>query len=300
MPFLLFAAKHARWCLVLGLLAGITLPGLAAAIKPWLPTLVAGLLLLSALRIGPKAAFGNLTDVRRTLTVLSIYQVALPMLLLAVFLLFGVAEVTMALAVVLLLAAPSVTGSPNFTALMGYDPAPPMRLLILGTALFPVTVLPIFWLTPGLGDPGIVVQATLRLILVILLAAGIGFTVRLLWQPNTDQIKAIDGASAITLGVVVIGLMAAVAPALTSEPLTLAKWLALACIINLGLQALAFKAMKSQGESIVAGNRNIALYLVALPATITDPLLIFIGCYQIPMYLTPMVMARFYSRQRGS
>ena len=45
---------------------------------------------------------------------------------------------------------------------------------------------------------------------------------------------------------------------------------------------------------MIAGNRNIALYLVALPAATTDPLLIFIGCYQIPMYLTPIVMHRFY------
>lgn len=294
MPLFLFAAKHARWCLVLGLLAGVTLPGLAAAIKPWLPTLVAALLLLSALRIGPKAALGNLTDIRRTATLLIIYQLALPLALLGLLLIFGFASSTMGLAIVLLLAAPSISGSPNFTALMGFDPAPPMRLLILGTAVFPITVMPVFWFTPGLGDPGIVVQATLRLILVILFAAGVGFAVRLLWQPSAEHIRAIDGASALTLGVIVVGLMAAVAPALTSEPLSLAKWLALACAVNFGLQVLAFKAMRSPGEAIVAGNRNIALYLVALPASIIDPLLIFIGCYQIPMYLTPMIMARLY------
>ncbi|MEP0563014.1 MAG: hypothetical protein ABJC64_01350, partial [Paracoccaceae bacterium] len=64
MPLFLFAARHARWCLILGLIAGLALPGLAAILKPWLPHLVAGLLFLSALRIGPKAALGNLTDLR--------------------------------------------------------------------------------------------------------------------------------------------------------------------------------------------------------------------------------------------
>jgi arsenite transporter len=34
---------------------------------------------------------------------------------------------------------------------------------------------------------------------------------------------------------------------------------------------------------------------VALPAGITDPLLLFIGCYQIPMYLTPILMKPLYT-----
>ncbi len=46
--------------------------------------------------------------------------------------------------------------------------------------------------------------------------------------------------------------------------------------------------------SIIAGNRNIALFLVALPTATTDPVLVFIGCYQIPMYLTPILLRRFY------
>ena len=296
MTFFLFAARHARWCLVLGLLAGLTLPALAAFLKPWLPALVACLLFLSALRIGPKAALGNLTNIRRTARILIVSQIALPLSVLGIFLVLGLASATMALAIILLCAGPSVTGAPNFTALMGHDPAPPMRLLILGTALFPFTVLPIFWLTPGLGDPGIVIAATGKLIAVILIAAAAGFALRMLWAPDETQIKAIDGASAITLAVVVVGLMFALAPALKADPILVAKWMALALAVNLSLQFFAFKILRVPGEAIVAGNRNIALYLVALPASITDPLLIFIGCYQVPMYLTPILMQKIYTR----
>ncbi|MEP0564670.1 MAG: hypothetical protein ABJC64_09745, partial [Paracoccaceae bacterium] len=222
--------------------------------------------------------------------------VALPLIILALFTVFGLASATMALAIILLCAGPSVTGSPNFTALMGHDPAPPMRLLILGTALFPLTVLPIFWLTPGLGDFSIVLSATLRLISVILIAAAAGFALRIAWAPDATQIRAIDGVSAITLGIIVVGLMFALAPALSTDPILVAKWMILALAVNFGLQLAAFKALRAPGEAIVAGNRNIALYLVALPTNITDPLLIFIGCYQIPMYLTPMIMARLYRK----
>lgn len=48
--------------------------------------------------------------------------------------------------------------------------------------------------------------------------------------------------------------------------------------------------------AIVAGSRNFALFLIALPASTTDPLLIFLGCYQVPMYLTVMVMRPIYAR----
>lgn len=115
----------------------------------------------------------------------------------------------------------------------------------------------------------------------------------------TDQHRgALDGASAILLGVVVIGLMSAAGPALWSQPSVFASWLAFAFVLNLGLQILSAKLMPVEdeterpGTALVAGNRNIGLFLVALPAETIDPLLIFIGVYQVPMYLTPILMKR--------
>ena len=195
-----------------------------------------------------------------------------------------------------MLSAPSVSGSPNFTALMGHDPTPPMRLLILGTALFPLTALPVLWLMPGLGNAGDVLAAAARLLLVIAVAVSAGFAARATFLPDPDHnaTRAIDGASAILLGVVVVGLMAALSPALKSEPLTVLFWLIAVLIANFGLQIAAYLLGAHPGNAIVAGNRNIALYLVALPPDVAAPLLIFIGCYQIPMYLTPFVMARVF------
>ena len=80
----------------------------------------------------------------------------------------------------------------------------------------------------------------------------------------------------------------------------LAGWLALAFALNFGMQILAHTVLADTiarvPVAIIAGNRNVALFLVALPSDITDPLLIFIGCYQLPMYLTPILLRRFYVR----
>ena len=282
-----------------GLLAGLTLPGLAADLKPWLPHLVAFLLFLSAVRIGPARALGSLGEARETLSVALVYQFALPLLALSLVFALGLSAYAMALVLILVLAAPPVTGSPNFTALMGHDPAPPMRVLILGTALFPLTVLPVLWALPGLGDASAVLTAALRLIAVIGLAVALGFAANRFVRPedSLDRLRAVDGASAITLGVVVVGLMSALGPALRTEPQTVTVWLAFAIALNFGLQVLAWRATGIAGYAIQAGNRNIALFLVALPPEVTDPILIFIGCYQIPMYLTPIVMGRLYFRK---
>lgn len=293
--------RRGRWCLILGLIAGLALPGLALTLKPWLPEMIAALLFLAALRIGPRAAVGGLTDLRRTAAVVAVYQLAGPILVLAVLLAMGVANQPWALALVLVLAAPPVTGSPNFTVLLGADPSAAMRVLLIGTAVFPLTSIPVLMLLPGVDTVADVLAAALRLLAVIGGAVGIAFGIRAWAWPlvSDDQRGALDGASAILLGVVVVGLMAAAGPALTGEPVRFALWLGFAFVVNFGAQAMATRflpatiiARDRPGTALTAGNRNIALFLVALPEATTDAILLFIGCYQIPMYLTPILMRR--------
>lgn len=59
---LTIVARHGQVAMILGLLAGFLLKDLASALKPWLPEMVAGLLFLTAFRIGAPRAFGGLKD----------------------------------------------------------------------------------------------------------------------------------------------------------------------------------------------------------------------------------------------
>lgn len=284
-----------------GLLAGLFLPGLAAALRPWLPELVGCLLFLTAFRIGPRAALGGLGDLRRTLAIALIFQAVMPLAAIAGLSAAGLLAAPLALGLVMMLSAPSVTGSPNFTILLGHDPAPALRLVILGTALLPLTVLPVFWLMPVFGSPVEVALASARLFLVIGASVTLGFGLRHLLAPElaAERQQVVDGVAAIALAVIVVGLMSALGPAMAEAPGVLALWFMAAFAANFGLQ-IACRILLGKGRadavpvSIIAGNRNIALFLVALPADVTDPLLIFIGCYQVPMYLTPILLRRFY------
>jgi ACR3 family arsenite transporter len=302
MILLRFAARHGRAILIAGLVAGIALPGLAFAMRPWIPELVAAMLFVAALRIGPRAAFGAARDFGAAVGIAGLYQVVFPLVAILIFMAFGWSGV-FATAIILMLAASPISGSPNITLMTGNDPAPALRQLVIGTALLPLTVIPVFWLTPDLGNLADVFAAAARLLALILAATGLGFALRatILRAPAPVTLVAIDGASAVLMGVVVIGLMSAVGPAIFDDPAALALALVVVFAANFGLQIAAATALRATHRrhlaaplGIVAGNRNIALFIAALPETVTDPLLLFIGCYQIPMYLTPILLGRFY------
>ena len=302
------AGRYGRLLLVAGLVAGLGLPGLAVAMRPWLPELIALLIGVAALRIGPVQALGAVRQLPQLTGVVLAYQVILPVAVVAVFWLVGLQGTAMATALILMTAAPSISGSPNLTLLVGGDPAPALRLVIIGTALLPLTVIPVFLVAGGFGGVASVLAAATRLLGVILLATTVAFLVRriLFGTPKPEAIAAMDGASAIIMAVVVVALMSAVGPALRHDPSAFAGWLVAAFTANLGLQVAVALILGRTGLStdrtalsIIAGNRNIALFLVALPESVTGPILLFIGCYQIPMYLTPILMKGFYTRRDG-
>jgi ACR3 family arsenite transporter len=300
-------SRHGRAVLVAGLLVGILLPGFALAMKGLIPEMIALMLFLAALRVGPQQAVGAARDLGFSLGLILALQVALPVLVALACHIAGWSG-PLALALTLMAAAAPISGSPNLTILAGGDPAPALRQLIVGTALLPLTVVPVFWLVPHLGNGGSVLTAATRLLLIIGLAATAAFLIRgfILHRPSQTVTQAIDGLSALVMGLVVVGLMSAVGPAIRTQPLALGVNLVAAFAANFGLQIAAALTMRRSGLKryalpigIVAGNRNIALFLTALPATVTDPLLLFIGCYQIPMYLTPILLRSFYAAFPG-
>jgi arsenite transporter len=303
--FLDLCARHGRFALVAGLVAGVGLgllaPGVAEASRVVIAPMVVGLLFLAVLRLGPEGVRAGLRGIGRALGVTLALQLALPVAAALAVLAMGW-QGAAALGIVLMLAAAPITGSPNIAIMSGGDPVPALRQLVLGTALLPFTVVPVFALVPAFGDPAQVAAIVLRLLGVIALAGGLALLLRLKGVvPGTDRaLRRMDGLAALVLAVVVVAIMGAVGPALRAGG---AVWglLALVLAVNFALQAgaagLAY-ATGSRGTvaplGIVAGNRNIALFLSVLPAALVDELLLFIGLYQIPMYLTPLVMAPFY------
>lgn len=301
-------SEHGRLALLAGLAAGLGLPGLAATMQPWLPQMVAVLLTITALRIGHRAALGALSDLWWGTGAVAVLQLLLPLSLLLMSWLVGVAQTPAALAMVLATSAPAISGAANLALMLRQDAGRMMQIFVLGTALFPLTVLPLFFLMPQLGDPRTVLLTTLKLLGVIFISTGLGFGLRawLVPRPTEGQVKALDGLSVFAFSAIVVGLMAALTPALKTDPTLVALWALLAFAISYGAQVTVFVVLRRSRLASVAGplaigagNRNIALFLVALPDHLLVPLMVFIGCWQLPMYLTPLLLRRMYLPERA-
>ncbi|MDA7425731.1 hypothetical protein [Thalassococcus lentus] len=300
---LIAAARHGPWVLVAGLAVGLALPSLAAVLRPWLPVLVVVLLFVSVLRIRPSALIGSLSDVPRVLLTALALQLMAPLTVVLLARAMGIQDSLPVLALTLMLAAPSIMGSPNISMMLGAAPDHAMRLMVAGTALMPLTILPVFWLLPALGGSGAVSGAALTLLITISVVTVVAMALRrnFLRTPSPTQEARLEGVSAIALAVFVIGLMPQVSTVALSEPGKVAFWLGFVLLANLGGQAIVWHLTRNRMPrdhalpiSLIAGNRNVALFLVSLPPEVTAPLMVFIGCYQLPMYLTPLIMRRLY------
>ncbi|MEO9781420.1 MAG: hypothetical protein ABJH07_17760 [Sedimentitalea sp.] len=298
---LLLVSRYARSVLVAGLAAGIALPALAQALSGWIPEMVVVLLFLGALRLSPTDLRALGTDLPRAAWYVLISQLVLPLAVLAAAFALGATQSPVPLALVLLACAPPIVSSPNIAAIMRLDVPTAMQLMVLGSVLLPVTVLPVFWLMPALGSAEQVLGATLRLVLTILLAGGGALILRRLTLRGICRrtTQRIDGLSVLALAVFVIALMASVSVAIANTPATFIFWLVIAFAANFGTQiAMLLRGRDpiSGARALVAGNRNVSLFFVALPPDVTAPLLVFLGCYQLPMLLTPILLARLYRR----
>jgi len=300
--FLGYIAERGKAFLLLGLVCGLVFEYLAQLIRPWLPELIFVLLFLTSVRIGPAVFGAQLGKRRHSLWIVLLFQLLVPLVVVGLCLWLDInIQLGVGLAVALLFSAPSVTGAPNFAILMGYAPEEVLRILILGVLLFPLTVMPVLLLSDVFPAPINVLYAAMKLAGAVLAAFTVAMLLRRSLLPEVNN-KSLDGLASILLVVVVIGLMSKITPMLQQDPWYVGRILLLACALNLGGQMVAmfslhrWRGTEAVGDAIQFGNRNIALFLMALPTNMADSLLVFIGCYQIPMYLTPLVMNPFYNR----
>lgn len=283
------------------------MPGLAGFLRDQLTLLILALLFFAALRIDPRTIELNRATLGHDLAVAAALQVFAPAVVLAVVF---VAGWTGAYATILVLIASGspITGTPPIALMLGLSGPAALRLLVLGTLVLPVTSAVPLHLVFGPSAGLDLLEPALRLAAIIAVSVGGAALVRsgLLRRLSAEADQALGGVTAILLAVFVLALMDAIQPALLARPGEVAAALVFTCLVCFGLQvaaALTYAAVKPRSGAgyagaigLAAGNRNIALFLAALPAAQMDPLMVLVGCYQIPMYLTPMVMRPVYAR----
>jgi len=273
-----------------------------------IPVCIALLLFVAVLRLFPTTVpllrSQSKKDLVFSLWLVLLAQLLMPLLVLIIGRALSAPTVGL-LAATLVTAAPPISGSLNLVVLLRGEGSAAMRWLMLGTALLPLTSLPILYLLHPSQSVTIMFEPAISLLLLIggSVAAAVLFLKLVAAREWVLSSEALDGISAVVLAVMVIGLMSAVHHPDNSWA-AIAEMMLLAVIINVGLQVLGawlsnlFKCVSSLviTHGVILGNRNIALFLTALPATQIEPLLLFVACYQVPMYLTPLLGNYFYRR----
>lgn len=304
----------------LGLLAGVILPWAAKPFSQAIPLFIGLLLFLSVLRLlsvsrelngqsscskpGTTTTVFAQADYIALLLRVLLAQLLLPLGVYALGMYFGLPW-QWCLAFTLVAAAPPISGSPNLVQLLRGDDELTLRWLIVGTALLPLTCLPLMYLLFTFENSLLLLKPSLKLLALIGGAVLAAYGVATLFHKQQLALssQALDGAGSITLALMVIGLMSALHQPGHSG-LIVVLTLCAAFGINAGLQLVGIASGRLMRHSksrviasgVVLGNRNVALYLAALPASMTEPLLLFIACYQIPMYLTPLLGGLLYKR----
>ena len=123
-----WAADNGRLLLVAGLVAGISLPGLAGLMRDYLAHMIALLLFLNAFRIGTSATLGTQGQMKKAFVLVLVMQLLIPCLFILLFRWLEFAG-PIATALVIMTAASSISGAPNITSLLGHQPAVSQRVL---------------------------------------------------------------------------------------------------------------------------------------------------------------------------
>ena len=295
--------RYAASVLAAGIFAGLLLPDLASAMRPWLPPVVAGLLFVGMLRIDFRALLQRLSRPSTVAALCAWFLLLAPLLVWAASLLIGVAP-ALGAALVLAAACPPIVSGPAMAVLLRLD-APLMLASVVSASLLAPFSIVLF--ATHVVEPDLDVDSTRLLVRLAVLIGGCMAAALLVRRLAGGERLArhsgvLDGASLVLLLVFAVAIMDGVAALLVHDPLHVA-WLVLAAFAaNLLLQISGSMAAAAMGRraaltvGFASGNRNMGVMLAVLPADSVPDVLLYFALAQIPIYVLPALIGPLYRR----
>jgi len=299
---LAWLGARAAPALAAGVALAFFVPAASAALRPALPALVPLVLGLALARIDLAPALRAALAPRRLVLLVGATLLLMPataLLYAGLAALVGL-EPEDAAALVYLAAAPPIASAGALCFLLGFNARLALEITIAATLLTPlVGPATVAALLPG---DGAAAPAGLARDLGLMVAAALALAAAIRRVAGPARIAAgagvLDGIGVIVLVIFVIPLFDGVPPLIAANPLTALGVLALATVANLGVNLALRAALRpvagpadAGAVGLVFGNRNVAMYLAALPF---DPrFALFVALYQVPMLLTPLILRTF-------
>jgi hypothetical protein len=296
---LAWLGRQGTRALAASIFLGLTLPALAAYVKPHLAEAVFVLLLFSYLRTDPIAFRRYLASPGLVVVATLWVMLGMPTLFGLAYALTGLRAAMPALYTIMILhiAIAPITSTVAFAALMGLDVALSLATLIACCALAPITTAAFCYLFLGasLFSP---IALGLKLFFFFAASGAIAYAIRRFagqtWIER--QKEPIDGLNVIALFIFAIAAMDGVPRHVIAEPLFA---LALFAFVNaltalmVGLSVLVFmRAGAGRGLTIglLGGFRNLGVVMAPLGAALPDTAWFYFALAQFPIFLMPALL----------
>ena len=298
---LAWSARRGALLLAVGIFGGVLVPPLAAALKPVVTPSVVLLMLLVLMRVDLVRTLALVRHPARVLAIVAALILASPVLCWLVLRLLPV-DASIAAAIVIVAAGPAATSSPAFARMVGLDADLSLVAALAMVAFVPFTA-PLIALELLGIDLSLSTSAfMLRLLLVVGLPALLAMALRRAAGPVRLHAwgPALDGAVVWLCVLYGFAVMDGLVTRMAQDPVWVVQAVLAAFAASYGLNAVTTLAFARWGvreaasAGLMAGNRNVALFLAVLPAS-TDPrITLFFGLYQFPLFLSPFLLRPAY------
>lgn len=301
-----FIGRHATRFMAGGVLLGLALPWFAELMRPLFVPLLLIPLTLALMRLDWQAFQAYSRRPVLILAILAFLLVLCPMLVLAALTPLGLPKPLLS-AIVLMAAAPPIVSAAAISFILGLDAALAVIVIVLSTALVPLTLPPL-----ALALLGITVEMSLpefmgRLAFLVGTAFLAAFLLRKAttsdWRARNAQL--LDGLSVLNLVLFAVAIMAGVTDKLLADPAYVGLTTLMAFAVNLALQAfgygigrlvLRFRPPAAATLGLLTGNCNMGLVMVALADRAEFDMVVFFAMGQLPMYMLPGLLYPLYRR----
>ena len=285
---------------VISLFAGLALPQLAAAARPYLSVAIFTFVTMTFMRI-ETAALRDLAIRPFTLLLSCACLVLVPLFVVGVVVAVighGNLDPGLLLGLAILAAAPPMMSAPAIAMLLRVEPALILAAVLLMTSLSPVLAPPTLHAIAGAAIPLDVGSLVVRL--TWLVGGAILCAMILRRVLGLDRIRTLhgsfDGISVIMYFVFAVAAMDGVLAAMLSEPARVARFLGIAVMLSLTCFMLTWLLLRpvAPAERLVlgyaTGQRNMGLLIAALGAGTPDATFLFFALAQFPIYIGPQLI----------
>ncbi|KAA3632903.1 MAG: hypothetical protein DWQ08_02685 [Proteobacteria bacterium] len=293
--------------LALSVAIGVTLPPLASLFRPLIYPSIFFLILLSLLVMDLPRLLRELRGELGAVMRVSLWNMlALPAAVAALHLYTPLGGQITGFAFYTACAA-TIFGAPAFARLMGLDEPLTLKGTLAAVLVMPVTLPVLAGWVRGSAEGFSLTAYGWRLVvfLVVPLAIALACHSRPRLAEALKRSAPVHNGSVFFLCLFAIGIMDGIGARFVEAPGRMFSLLAAALAIHVVLFVAGALAFARSGASfalaagLLASYRNLGLLLAVAGPLLPKDFIVFVAIWQVPMYLTPLVMRRFGIRAGG-